>query len=226
MGFLWVNGFSFFHCVAFPFHSFVTTNSAPYTRLITTSAPDSRCTSASSHPARERTTLVRSRWLAGCMGSLWVNGFSFFHCVASPFYSFVTTTLVSQGELEGTILRASSSSFTCLSASSRSTLEIRNGGLFGGMTPSGTGTHSGVNSRTLLSVGASKTSANSCSISPTRFDLSDGLVRCHDKHERRATRRRVALRKQHRPGIAPNANTTYVPTAGSSAAPTKPNHTP
>ena len=25
MGFLWVNGFSFFHCVASPFHSFVTT---------------------------------------------------------------------------------------------------------------------------------------------------------------------------------------------------------
>ena len=29
-----------------------------------------------------------SRWLAGCMGFLWVNGFSFFHCVASPFHSF------------------------------------------------------------------------------------------------------------------------------------------
>ena len=26
MGFLWVTGFSFFHCVASPFHSFVTTN--------------------------------------------------------------------------------------------------------------------------------------------------------------------------------------------------------
>ena len=25
------------------------------------------------------------------MGVLWVNGFSFFHCVASPFHSFVTT---------------------------------------------------------------------------------------------------------------------------------------
>ena len=25
MGFLWVNGLSFFHCVASPFHSFVTT---------------------------------------------------------------------------------------------------------------------------------------------------------------------------------------------------------
>ena len=36
----------------------------------------------------------------------------------------------------------------------------------------------------------------------------------------------VSRRKQHRPGIAPNANTTHVPTAGSSAAPTKPNHTP
>ena len=78
-----------------------------------------------------------------------------------------------QGELEGTILPASNSSFTCLSASPCSTLESRNGGLFGGMTSSGTGTHSGVNSRTLLSVGASKTSANSCSMSPTRYDLSD-----------------------------------------------------
>ena len=27
-----------------------------------------------------------------CMGFLWVTGFSFFHCVASPFHSFVTTT--------------------------------------------------------------------------------------------------------------------------------------
>ena len=27
------------------------------------------------------------------MGFLWVNGFSFFHCVASPFHSFVTTPL-------------------------------------------------------------------------------------------------------------------------------------
>ena len=36
----------------------------------------------------------------------------------------------------------------------------------------------------------------------------------------------VTRRKQHRPGTAPNANTTHVPTAGSSAAPTKPNHTP
>ena len=33
-------------------------------------------------------------------------------------------------------------------------------------------------------------------------------------------------RKQHRPGIAPNDNTTHVPTAGSSAALTRPNHTP
>ena len=30
----------------------------------------------------------------------------------------------------------------------------------------------------------------------------------------------------HRPGITPNANTTHVPTAGSSAALTKPNQTP
>ena len=36
----------------------------------------------------------------------------------------------------------------------------------------------------------------------------------------------VTRRKHHRPGIAPSANTTHVPTAGSSAAPTKPNHTP
>ena len=36
----------------------------------------------------------------------------------------------------------------------------------------------------------------------------------------------VTRRKHHRPGIAPNANTTHVPTTGSSAAPTKPNHTP
>ena len=36
----------------------------------------------------------------------------------------------------------------------------------------------------------------------------------------------VTRRKQHRPGIALNDNTTHVPTAGSSAALTKPNHTP
>ena len=28
MGFLWVTGFSFFHCVASPFHSFVTTSTS------------------------------------------------------------------------------------------------------------------------------------------------------------------------------------------------------
>ena len=28
------------------------------------------------------------------MGFLWVTGFSFFHCVASPFHSFVTTAAV------------------------------------------------------------------------------------------------------------------------------------
>ena len=31
--------------------------------------------------------------LAGCMGFLWVDGFSFFQCVASPFHSFVTTCI-------------------------------------------------------------------------------------------------------------------------------------
>ena len=36
----------------------------------------------------------------------------------------------------------------------------------------------------------------------------------------------VARRKQHQPGITPNDNTTHVPIAGSSAARTKPNHTP
>ena len=36
----------------------------------------------------------------------------------------------------------------------------------------------------------------------------------------------VTQRKQHRPGIGPNDNTTHVPTAGSSAALTKPNHSP
>ena len=29
------------------------------------------------------------------LGFLWVTGFSFFHCVASPFHSFVTTARVS-----------------------------------------------------------------------------------------------------------------------------------
>ena len=35
----------------------------------------------------------------------------------------------------------------------------------------------------------------------------------------------VTRRKQHQPGITPNDSTTHVPTAGSSAALTKPNHT-
>ena len=35
---------------------------------------------------------IKRRWLAGCMGFLWLTGFSFFHCVASPFHSFVTTS--------------------------------------------------------------------------------------------------------------------------------------
>ena len=39
------------------------------------------------------------------MGFLWVNGFSFSHCVASPFHSFVTilkeegTKIASRGDL-------------------------------------------------------------------------------------------------------------------------------
>ena len=37
--------------------------------------------------------------MAGCMGFLWVNGFSFFHCVASPFHSLVTTIV--DGERAG-----------------------------------------------------------------------------------------------------------------------------
>ena len=36
----------------------------------------------------------------------------------------------------------------------------------------------------------------------------------------------VTLRKEHQPGITPDDNITHVPTAGSSAALTKPNHTP
>ena len=36
----------------------------------------------------------------------------------------------------------------------------------------------------------------------------------------------VTRRKQHQPGITPNDNTTHMPTARSSAALTKPNHTP
>ena len=31
------------------------------------------------------------RWLAGCIGFVWVHADSFLHCVASPFHSFVTT---------------------------------------------------------------------------------------------------------------------------------------
>ena len=38
--------------------------------------------------------------------------------------------------------------------------------------------------------------------------------------------RDVTRRKQQRPGIASNNSTTHVPTARSSADPTKPNHTP
>ena len=32
----------------------------------------------------------RNKKDTGCMGFLWVTGFSFLHCVASPFHSFVT----------------------------------------------------------------------------------------------------------------------------------------
>ena len=40
---------------------------------------------------RGNAEMYRRSGLAGCMGFLWVTGFSFFHCVASPFHSFVTT---------------------------------------------------------------------------------------------------------------------------------------
>ena len=36
----------------------------------------------------------------------------------------------------------------------------------------------------------------------------------------------VTRRKRHQPGMTPVDNTTHVPTAGSSAVLTKPNHTP
>ena len=48
-----------------------------------------------------------------------------------------------------------------------------------------------------------------------------GHVTCSSGHMHMACHG-VTRRKHHRPGIAPNANTTHVPTAGSSAAPTKP----
>ena len=32
------------------------------------------------------------RWLAGCMGSVWMHADSFLRCVAPPFHSFVTTS--------------------------------------------------------------------------------------------------------------------------------------
>ena len=38
------------------------------------------------------------------MGFLWVNGFSFFHCVACPFYSFVTTGGSALAVIRGAVL--------------------------------------------------------------------------------------------------------------------------
>ena len=78
-------------------------------------------------------------------------------------------------------------------------------------------------------------SAHSVNVGPQRQRTSRGTA---EEHMHAAIRSRrpharagyacdcVTRRKHHRPGIAPNANTTHVPTAGSSAAPTKPNHTP
>ena len=37
------------------------------------------------------------QWLAGCMGFVWVNADSFFHCVASPFHSFANYKNGAQG---------------------------------------------------------------------------------------------------------------------------------
>ena len=39
----------------------------------------------------------------------WVNGFSFFHCVASPFHSSVSTSTISQGVREIWTTRTTSS---------------------------------------------------------------------------------------------------------------------
>ena len=41
----------------------------------------------------------QSRWLAGCMGFVWVHVGSFLHRVASPFHSCVTTLLTSVASL-------------------------------------------------------------------------------------------------------------------------------
>ena len=55
-------------------------------------------------------------------------------------------------------------------------------------------------------------SANHNSIGHTDPDLAQWHLNCRSVDTSRVTRR-----KHHRPGIAPNANTTHVPTAGSSA---------
>ena len=43
------------------------------------------------------------RWLAGCIGFVWVHADSFLRCVSSPFHSFVTTygRVVMAGWLHG-----------------------------------------------------------------------------------------------------------------------------
>ena len=55
------------------------------------------------HPAAESVLSLgvcenRDGWLVA-WGFLWVIGFSFFHCVASPFHSFVTTRLPPTGSV-------------------------------------------------------------------------------------------------------------------------------
>ena len=54
------------------------------------------------------------------------------------------------------------------------------------------------------------------------------VFKCNHMKNRYASLHRegVTRRKQHRPGIAPNADKTHVPTAGSSVALTQTNHTP
>ena len=42
-------------------------------------------------PLRDNEFVKPTFHVAGCMGFVRVNAFSFFHCVASPFHSFVTT---------------------------------------------------------------------------------------------------------------------------------------
>ena len=127
--------------------------------------------------------------LVGCMGFVWVNGFSFFHCLASPFHSFVTTSMHSHRP-KATSRPAAAAGWCICNA--------------GGPSPM----RSGV-ATAMLNLAPTR-SLDVIELEPTDCASADSIGRAGLASRHVQARTRVARRKQHRLGIAMNETSTRV----------------